>query len=114
MKPPEPTRKHLHDIERVIGELEQYAAGMTVERLLADRALQLVFEREFEILGEALSRLLRADPALEPAITHARRIIGLRHILAHGYDSVDHRILWAAAVGHLPLLKTEVDQLLRR
>lgn len=41
-----------------------------------------MFEREFEILGEAMGRLLRAAASVEPQITHARRIIGLRNILS--------------------------------
>ena len=79
---------------------------------MEDRALQLILEREFEILGEALGRLLRDDPEIEPVITHARRIIGLRNLLAHGYDVVDHRVLWSVVQFPMPLLKTEVAKLL--
>jgi uncharacterized protein with HEPN domain len=110
----EPIQKHLLDIERVIAELEQFRSGKTLADLLADRTLQLVFEREFEVLGEAMNRLLRADPALEASISQARRIIGLRNILSHGYDSIDYRILWAAACEHLPLLRGQIDELARR
>lgn len=112
MKLPEASRKHLHDVGRVIAEIERYAGGTSEARLLANRDLQLIFEREFEILGEALVRLLRVAPVLEDRITDVRRIIGLHNVLAHGYDSVDHRILWAAIVAHLPQLKSEVEQLI--
>jgi uncharacterized protein with HEPN domain len=93
--------------------LEQFGRGKALDDLLTDRALQRMFERDFEILGEAMNRLLRAAPGLEFRITDARRIISLRNILSHGYDSVDHRILWAAFVDHLPRLKTEIDRLIR-
>jgi len=112
MSPPDRRQKHLFDLERVLGEIEGFAAGRTEAELLTDRALQLILEREFEILGEALNRLLRDDPALEPAITGARRIIGLRNLFAHGYDAIDHRILWSAVTLHLPLLRQEVSRLL--
>ena len=113
MKLPEASLKHLYDLERVIGEIECFAAGASEDRLLAERDLQLIFEREFEILGEALARLLRTAPELENSIVNARRIVGLRNVLAHGYDAVDHRILWAAVTNHLPKLKDDVDRLLR-
>ncbi len=112
MKLPETSRQHLYDLARVMGEIEGFAAGATEERLLAERELQLIFEREFEILGEALARLLRTVPEAEGAIANARRIVGLRNLLAHGYDSVDHRILWAAIKTHLPQLKLDVARLL--
>lgn len=95
-----------------MGEIEGFAAGRTETELLENRGLQLIFEREFEILGEALNRLLRDDPALESAITDARRIVGLRNLLAHGYDAIDHRILWSAVTLHLPRLRKEVSRLL--
>ena len=112
LPPRDSIRKHLLDLQQVMGELEQFGRGKSLDDLLADRALQRVFEREFEILGEAMNRLLRSDPALETKITSARRIIGLRNILSHGYDSIDHRILWAAATDHLPLLKHEIERLI--
>ncbi|MGH8017422.1 MAG: HepT-like ribonuclease domain-containing protein [Opitutaceae bacterium] len=37
----------------------------------------------------------------------------LRNILAHGYDTIDHWILWAAVVRHLPTLRSEADGLIQ-
>lgn len=113
MSPTDGVRKHLLDIGQAIAELEEFGRGKTLEDLLTDRALQRIFEREFEILGEAMNRLLRADSSLESKITNARRIVGMRNILSHGYDGVDHRILWAAATDHIPVLKSEIAQLIR-
>jgi uncharacterized protein with HEPN domain len=112
MSPLDRRLKHLHDIERVLNEIESFTVGRSVKEFLGDRALQLVLEREFEIVGEALNRLLREDPEIESLITHARRIVGLRNLLAHGYDVVDHRVVWSVVQLHLPLLKTEVARLL--
>jgi len=104
--------KHLHDLERILNEIGLFTQGRTEAELLVDRALQLILEREFEILGDALNRLIGDDPAAEGEITDARRIIGLRNLLAHGYDAIDHRILWSAVILHTPLLKQEVNRLL--
>jgi uncharacterized protein with HEPN domain len=77
-------QKLLADLAVVIDELERYTAGVALERFLTDRSLQLIVEREFEILGEALNRLLRVNSEVEKQIPEIHRIIGLRNILAHG------------------------------
>jgi uncharacterized protein with HEPN domain len=46
-----------HDIITAIEEIRGFIAGRSLPELLADRAFQLILEREFEILGEALYRL---------------------------------------------------------
>lgn len=112
MRPLDRRRKHLHDLDRVVAEIEEFTAGRTLPDLLADRSLQLILEREFEILGEALNRLLRDEPEIESSITQARRIVGLRNLLAHGYDVVDHNIIWSVVQLHIPQLKIEIGRLL--
>jgi len=39
MSPPDRRQKHLLDLERVLGEIEGFAAGRTEAELLTDRAL---------------------------------------------------------------------------
>jgi uncharacterized protein with HEPN domain len=70
-------------------------------------------EREFEIIGEALNRLDRLAPATAAQITSLRRIVDFRNRIIHGYDSVDDIIVWRTTQQHLPVLKSEVDTLLR-
>lgn len=67
-------------------------------------------ERELEIIGEAVNRLLKINPDLP--ITNARRIVNLRNLVIHSYDSVDAVIVWGLLKKDLPLLKFEVSQLL--
>lgn len=37
----------------------------------------------------------------------------MRNRVIHGYDSVDDVIVWGTLVRHLPLLKNEVEELLK-
>jgi len=67
-------------------------------------------ERDIEIIGEALSRILKKDAALK--ITNARRIVDTRNRIIHGYDSVSDDILWAIVTRELPLLDVEINSLL--
>jgi len=73
---------------------------------------QRAVERDFEIIGEALSRIKRTDPAVLDRISEHHRIIGLRNILIHGYDMVDEAIVWNAVKNHLPVLIREIKNIM--
>ncbi len=57
-----------------------------------------------------MNRILKIDPKIP--ITSARRIVGTRNYLIHGYDSLREDLIWAIVINHLPLLKSEVITLL--
>ncbi len=46
-------------------------------------------------------------------ISEHRRIIAFRNILIHGYADVDDRLVWDVVQAKLPVLRREVEQLLR-
>lgn len=75
--------------------------------------MRYAIERNFEIIGEALLRLERTDPATAARIPDYRAVIGLRNRLAHGYDSINSERVWEIVQDFLPNLRSEVDQLLR-
>lgn len=105
-------QKLFEDILRAIDEVETFCRRKTIEDFRADRALQLVVERELEIIGEAMARLQREHADLAGQITDASKIIGLRNVLAHGYDVLEHEILWDVVVNKLASLKTGIERLL--
>jgi uncharacterized protein YutE (UPF0331/DUF86 family) len=40
------------------------------------------------------------------------RVIAFRNMLVHGYDNLDHEVVWEVIRGHLPRLLAEVVSLL--
>ena len=94
-----------HDILTSIEEIEGFVRGKSLEKLRSDRSLQLILEREFEIIGEALFRLRHIAPDIFQNIPHANQIIGMRNIIAHGYDQIDYEILWDAATAEIAPLR---------
>ena len=72
--------------------------------------LRRAVERELEIIGEALNRIDRINPALE--ISSKKKIISMRNRVIHGYDKIDDEIVWGTIVRYLPILKNEVSALL--
>lgn len=77
---------------------------------MADKMLRRAVEREFEIIGEAMTRIEKLDPTLN--ISGKKLIISMRNRVIHGYDKIDNEIIWGTIVRHLPVLKTEVENLL--
>jgi uncharacterized protein with HEPN domain len=74
--------------------------------------LRSAVERQFEIIGEALSQLAKADSRCAERISEYRRIIAFRNILIHGYAELDTRLVWGVLEAKLPVLYREVTDLL--
>ena len=74
--------------------------------------LKRAVERNLEIIGEAMNRILKEDSNFQ--IENAHRIVGLRNRIIHGYDSVSDENIWAVVINHLPNLKNEVEQLIKQ
>lgn len=99
------------DILQSIQEVEAFCQNKTFYDFQVDRALQLVVERELEIIGEALARLQRDHPNLAEQIRDVHKIVGLRNVLAHGYDILENEILWDIVENKLPILKADIFKL---
>jgi uncharacterized protein with HEPN domain len=67
-------------------------------------------ERNLEIIGEAMNRILKVDP--EFPINHSRNIIGTRNRIIHSYDNISDDVIWTIVVRELPLLKKQIDDLI--
>ncbi len=77
--------------------------GMRVGQFTGQRVLCLAVEKLFINLGEAATGI-GDDVQRFPDIPW-RRIIGLRNILAHGYEQVSHEIPYETIVQALPSLE---------
>jgi len=104
-------KKYLFDIHESIESIEKYLGeNRDFNVYTTDKMLRRAVEREFEIIGEALSRIEKLDATIK--ITSKRQIISMRNRVIHGYDKIDNEIIWGTIVRHLPTLKLEVVRLL--
>ncbi|MFC0876670.1 DUF86 domain-containing protein [Saccharicrinis sp. FJH2] len=105
-------KKYLFDIKESIDSIESYLGGKRDFAIyMSDKMLRRAIEREFEIIGEAMTKLDRLDNTLE--ISSKRQIISMRNRVIHGYDKIDHEIIWGTIVRHLPILKKEIQELIK-
>ena len=106
-------RKYLYDIQRATDLLREFASGKTFGDYAGDPMLRSAVERQFEIIGEAVTNLARIDEPVAGRISHYQRIIAFRNVLIHGYADVDDRLVWNVIRTNLPTLGREVDALLK-
>jgi uncharacterized protein with HEPN domain len=104
--------KWLEDIRDAAAFINQATQGRTLETYSSDRMLRQAIERNFEIIGEAIKRLAQTDPDTAARIAQVPQIIAFRNVLIHGYDLVDHRLVWSAVQTQLPVLLRDVTALL--
>jgi len=64
-------------------------------------------ERNIEIIGEAVNRIVKSENA-PFQITNAKNIIGTRNRIIHEYDSISDEIIWTIILRELPKLKLEI------
>ncbi len=102
------TKKHLYDIQQASARISEFTAGSLWEDFIRSPMMMAAVERQFEIIGEALSRLAKLGPQLAAQISEHQRIIAFRNILIHGYAEVDPRLVWNVVETKLPLRRSEV------
>ena len=67
-------------------------------------------ERNLEIIGEAVSRILKIDDNFP--LENSKNIIGTRNRIIHSYDNISDEVIWTIVSRELPKLKLEVDKLI--
>ena len=78
----------------------------------ANKTKRRAVERELEIIGEAMNRLLKLNNNVP--LSFARIIVDLRNKVIHAYDSIDETIIWRIVIKDIPILLSEVNELLNQ
>lgn len=99
------------DIESVIEEIESIKekAQNNFNNFSDDIILQRAVERDLEIIGEAIRKMIEVNPNVQ--IPASKNIIGLRNIISPAYDSVEPEMLWGIIQKNIPVLADEIRNL---
>jgi len=87
------------------------AHGRTRADLDRDRQFSLAVLKLVEIIGEAANRVSRTTQETQSQIPWSR-IVATRNRLIHGYDTVDHVVLWDIVTLDLPPLISQLRSIL--
>ena len=104
-------RERLLDILEAIEEIQQYTAGMSLEKFQADRKTLKAVMADFAILGEAAGHIPASLTEQYPDVPWAI-LRAMRNRMVHVYFSVSPLILWDTIQYDLPPLVTSIRQLL--
>ena len=75
----------------------------------SDLKTKKAIERNLEIIGEAMSRILKIDGNFP--VENAKNIIGTRNRIIHSYDNISDEVIWTIIVRDLPLLKIQIEKI---
>lgn len=105
--------KYLYDVLNAVEEINSYFEDRPklFEEFSNNFMLRRAVERNVEIMGEAMNRVLKVMPDIK--ITNARKIVDTRNYIIHGYDSLSADILWSIIINHLPLLEKELEDIMK-
>lgn len=106
--------KWLYDIKISINEIESFFEDKNYDFFEYRKNIMLkrAVERNLEIVGEAVNRILKRDENYKTKISEAKSIIGLRNQVIHAYDNISDENIWSILINHLPKLKIEINELI--
>ena len=86
-------QKYLYDILISVDSIYEYVGEQrNFNNYVSNKQLRRSVERELEIIGEAVSKIIKFDPNIP--IDNTRKIISLRNRVIHAYDSVNNETVW--------------------
>ncbi len=104
---------YLEDIIESANNIQNYVGNMSYQELIGDRMRLDAIVRNFEIIGEASSKIPQDIRDKYPFIEW-RKIADLRNILAHEYFGIDYEIMWEIIKDKLPDLQKGIKTILEK
>ena len=104
--------KYLVDIKQAIEDIELFTSQRPRQFAVfcEDLMFRSAIERKIEIIGEAMTKILKVEPLIP--ISNAKKIRGTRNYIVHAYDTLSVEMLWGIVINDLAGLKKEVVDLI--
>lgn len=103
--------KYILDLESIIDEIELILVKVDNDfnKYQSDFIVKRAIERALEIIGEAINKLIQIEPNIK--LTNYKKIIGLRNLTIHSYDTVEDEIIWGIIQKDIPKLKEDIKNI---
>ena len=105
------SRLLLQDMLVATQKILRYTRGLDYEAFLSDDRTVDAVVRNFEIIGEAASRLEQEFRTTHPEIEW-NRIRGFRNRIVHDYFGIDYRIVWTIIESYLEDLINALESII--
>lgn len=107
---PKDESRLLHIIE-AIDNIIEFTQNVSFESYKGNKILRFAVIKNLEIIGEA-AYLLTKEFRTSHSEVDWNVIIGMRHVLVHGYYQIRDEIVWATITQELLPLKDQVQKML--
>lgn len=105
--------KYLYDVKSSVKALDIHLSSKRVYTdFINNITVQRAVERELEIIGEAVNKILLLEPQV--SISYARLMVDMRNKIIHSYDSINNDVVWKVLIKDIPVLEQEVDALINK
>ncbi|REG90939.1 HepT-like ribonuclease domain-containing protein [Algoriphagus antarcticus] len=103
--------KYILDLESILGEIDEIKLRVENNFIIyqKDFIVKRAVEHDLEIIGEAVKKLTEQDPNTK--LSSIRKIIGLRNMISHAYDSVEDELILAIIQKDIPIRQKEIKKL---
>lgn len=100
-----------HILERI--RMTEMFTADGYDTFIQSLLIQEAVIRNFEVMGEAARRISEQTRLQYPSVPW-RKITGLRNVLIHDYDSIDLNQVWKIVEHELPVLKPQIEDIVRQ
>lgn len=103
---------YLRHVLDAMDTVKEYLQGVNEEKFKNTRLIQDGVIRQIEIIGEAVRHVSKDIRKTYPEIPW-QDVAGMRDKLIHGYFGVDIEKVWDTAQDDLPILREQVERILK-
>ena len=107
-----PEKLYLTDIIEAAQAIERFVMGEDFDEFERNEMMNSAVLQKLTVIGEAASRLPKEFTNRFPEIPWVD-IVGFRNIAVHEYFAIRWDIAWVAATEEVPVLKTQVEKILK-
>ena len=107
-----PEKLYLTDMVEAAQAIERFVMGEDFSEFEQNEMMQSAVLQKLSVIGEAASRLSKEFTSKFPEAPWID-IIGFRNIAVHEYFAIRWDIVWVAATEEVPVLKEQIEKILR-